>query len=138
LKAVKDMKDILAKKIEAGSASYSLRLLSQDIITAIAKDEDLNKYPKSTYFEIYWPIIRMLALGHGTKPIIYLFHKQIGFNLPENEIRDHISRIKSDYKEFVDIMIAIIFDKKRDFMKLGASEEQAFDCVNNWLFLEFF
>jgi hypothetical protein len=80
----------------------------------------------------------MLAHGLDSKTIIYLLDKQVHPNLPEERIRFHISRVKSDYNEFVDIMGAIIVAKYSEFIKMGASEKQASDCTDDWLMSELF
>jgi hypothetical protein len=129
------MMNIFAEAVGAGSACYTLRLLSQDVMAAVIKDEELTKRTKAEYFDIYWQIIFMLALKHEMKHIMYSF-KQSYWNMPEEEICNYISRIKSDYLGFADIMEAIFIAKRRDFISLGASEEQADDCVSDWISLE--
>ena len=131
------MKSIIADAIEAGKLPYSLRALNEDIMAAIVKDEILNK---DVVFSsnLYMHIIHMLALGYRSKIIIYTINEQRHLNWPEEDIRFHISRVKSNYKEFVEIMDAIFHAKYEDFIKLGASKEQALDCVNEWIVSEFF
>ena len=130
------MKSIIAAAIEAGEFSYSLRALNEDIMAAIVKDEILNK---DVVFSsnLYMHIIHMLALGYKSKIIIYTINEQMHLNWPEEDIRFHISRVKSNYKEFVEIMDAIFHAKYEDFIKLGASKEQAFDSVDEWISSEF-
>lgn len=130
------MKSIIAAAIEAGQFPYSLSALNNDIMAAIAKDEILNKNVEFSS-NLYMHIIHMLALGYKSKRIIYTINEQIHLNWSEEDIRFHISRVKSNYKEFVEIMDAIFHAKYEDFIKLGASREQAFDCVNEWISSEF-
>ena len=130
------MKSILADAIEAGEAPYGLRALNKDIMAAIVKDEILNKDIEFSS-NLYMHIIRMLASGYKSKIIIYTINEQMRLNWSEEDIRFHISRVKSNYKEFVEIMDAIFHAKYEDFIKLGASKEQAFDCVNEGISSEF-
>ena len=53
------------------------------------------------------------------------------------EIHHHISRVKSKYKDFIEILNAIFIARKRDFEKLGASKDEAYDCTNDWIESEF-
>jgi hypothetical protein len=131
------MKSIIADAIEAGKLPYSLSALNKDIMAAIVKDEILNK---DVVFSsnLYMRIIHMLALGYKSKIIIYTINEQMPLNWPEEDIRFHISRVKSNYKEFVEIMDAIFHAKYEDFIKLGASKEQAFYSVDEWISSEFF
>jgi hypothetical protein len=131
------MKSIIADAIEAGRFPYSLRALNEDLIAAIVKDEILNK---NVVFSsnLYIHIIHMLVLGYRSKIIIYAINEQMHLNWPEEDIRFHISRVKSNYKEFVEIMDAIFQAKYEDFIKLGASKEQAFYSVDEWISSEFF
>ena len=131
------MKSILADAIEAGEAPYGLRALNKDIMAAIVKDDILNKDVQFNS-NLYMHIILMLALGYDSNRIIYSINERIHLNWPEEDIRFHISRVESDYKNFVEIMAAIFHAKYNDFIKLGASEEQALDCVNEWIVSEFF
>jgi hypothetical protein len=130
-------RNIFAESIKAGSASYSLRALIGDIEAAIDRDEILKEHAY-LYINLYLHIIRMMASGHDSNKIIYSLNKQVHLNMPEKIIRFHISRVKSNYKEFVEIMEAIFYAKQRDFIKMGASDEQAIDCCNEWLTSEFF
>ena len=130
------MKSIIAAAIEAGEYPHSLRALNEDLMAAIVKDEILNKDVEFSS-NLYMHIIRMLASGYKSKIIIYTINEQMRLNWSEEDIRFHISRVKSNYKEFVEVMRAIFLAKHKDFIKLGASEEQAVDCVNEWISSEF-
>ena len=107
-----------------------------DLRASIDKDKDLKENP-SEYFEMYLRIIYMLALGHKSESITYLYNKQELRELPLKKIRHHIPRVRSNYKDFVEILNAILIARRRDFEKLGASEAEAYDCTNEWIEFEF-
>jgi hypothetical protein len=62
-----------------------------------------------------------------------MLNKQSRLGLSEQTINLLISRIKKEYGEFVEILIAIIQSKLRVFEKLGASEEEALASVDEWM-----
>jgi hypothetical protein len=127
------MEDPFADRVFAGSAVYSLRALRNDLMEAIIKDEQLKKKPKF-YFEIYWGIIYMIAVGHEEPETIeYLLNVQSHLGLSKDEINYHISRAKSDYRRFLELMMAIINSRVMDFEKMGAAVEEAFDCFDEWI-----
>lgn len=132
----KKKKSILADSIDFEETHYNLRALSRDITAAIIEDKTLKK-EASLYCMLYMHIIRMLALGHDNKIIIYSINEPKHMHWPEEKIIFHISRVQSNYKEFVEIMEAIFHAKFNDFVKLGASDEVAFDCCNEWIESQF-
>ncbi len=75
----------------------------------------------------------MLATGHDSKDIIYLIRNHMGLKWDEGAIESHISSVKKNYKDFVEIMDAIFKSKYEDFIKLGATDQQAMDCLDDWI-----
>jgi len=132
----RNKKCLLAKAIEAGEISYNPRQLNKDIMSAIARDE-LLKANFAVYSMLYLHIIRMLALGHDSQKIVYSIKGQSPLDMSEERICFHISRVKTDYKDFVEIMEAIFHAKFSHFIDLGASEQKAGDCTNEWILSEF-
>jgi hypothetical protein len=125
--------NLLARAVYRGSACYNLRLLCKDLAEKMAKDKILKKHARANII-LYLHIIRMMASGHQSDEIAY----SLKADLSEKEAKFHISRIESEYGDFVQIMDAIFHAKYRDFLKMGASEEQARDCCNEWIISEFF
>jgi hypothetical protein len=61
----KRMKNVFADRISAGSAGYSLREFTNDLMAAIASDKYLiDPKDQSFHFDIYYRIIYMMAVGH--------------------------------------------------------------------------
>lgn len=126
------MKDRFAKAIERGSAHSSLRNLIIELRKAIVEDEQMKDRP-TYFFLIYSHIIHMLALGHNSNDIAYSLRNFSEVYLDEMAIQFHIKNAKSKYKKFVEIMGAIYSAKRRDYLNLGASEEEADACFNQWV-----
>ena len=117
------MKNKFADAIMRGSAHYKLRYLIKELKDAISEDEDMKDRP--TFF--------MLALGHDAKDITYFLKNLSGLELDDKAIRFHIKNAKSKYKDFIELMEAIYCDRYRDFLDLGASEDEAVACFNDWI-----
>ncbi len=45
----------------------------------------------------------------------------------------HIKRVKSKYKDYVKMLKAIFDAKYWDFMKLGATHDEALNCLDQWI-----
>jgi hypothetical protein len=134
----KKVKNIFAEQISAGPADHRLRDFRNDLFAAIAKDEVLKDYPSFHFFFIF-EIIYMMAAGHADPSrVIYQVSKLQDLRLTEEDIALYISRVESDYGEFVQIMEAITDMKLRDFANLGASETEAYNCLNEWIRTESF
>lgn len=130
-------KNIFAEAIKAGSASYSIRDFAADLESAMDKDEYFGENAKS-FFNFYFHIIRMFALGHNSDDIVYSLRAQMKPKLTKDQIESHISRVESNYHDFVEILDAIFHAKILSFIKLGASEDQAKDCTDEWIISEIF
>ena len=126
------MKNKFADAIMRGSAHYKLRYLIKELKDAISEDEDMKDRPTFFYL-IYSHIIHMLALGHDAKDITYFLKNLSGLELDDKAIRFHIKNAKSKYKDFIELMEAIYCDRYRDFLDLGASEDEAVACFNDWI-----
>ena len=94
-------------------------------------DEDLNE--TNFYFSLYFSIIHMLALDRNDEQILYILIDENEFKLNKKDYRFHIKRVKSNYKDCVEILYAIYYARAMDFVKLGASWEVALECFYDWL-----
>ena len=106
----------------------------EKFIENIKENVDLIAYNIIYFnFYVYLNIIVMLAAGHDDKEITYILMNRMQLPMEEKGIRMHIERVKSTYGTHVELFEAILKAKIKDFIKLGASPQQAIDCVNDWM-----